>query len=372
MNVRNMPFAAGFSVVVLSIVLSTVLAACGSPDGGDADQLRGTILIDGSSTVFPITEAVAEEFMSEQPRVRVSVGVSGTGGGFAKFGRNETDLSNASRPISRSEVELAAGNGVEFIELPVAYDGLAVIVHRNNDWAECLTLDELRRIWESGSSVSRWSQVRDGFPDRPITLYGPGTDSGTYDYFTKAVTGHEGNSRPDFTASEDDNVLVQGIAGDQGSLGFFGLAYYENNRDRLRLVAIDDGDQYNGEGCVQPSAQTVREGTYQPLSRPEFIYVKRSSAERPEVQAFVDFYLRNARRLAEEVGYIGMDDEVYELGRQRFERQITGSMFDGGSQLALSMNELLRQGQDAAQPGDAPARESSPDPDAGRSPVDVQ
>lgn len=329
-----------FSAVILSALF--LLAGCGGDTEEGGDDLRGTIQIDGSSTVFPITEAVAEEFMREHPRVRVTVGVSGTGGGFAKFGRGETDISNASRPISSAEIAQTEQSGINFIELPVAYDGLAVLVNPSNDWVECLTVDELQEIWTAGSAIQRWAQVRDGFPDRPITLYGPGTDSGTYDYFTHAITGAEGNSRADFTASEDDNVLVQGIAGDENALGFFGLAYYENNQDRLKLVGVDAGD-----GCVTPTLESVSEGDYQPLSRPEFIYVRADRADDPAVDTFVEFYLENAPALVREVGYIPLDPEAYEINMERFEQRATGSLFGGEhSAVGARVVERLRSAAD--------------------------
>ena len=309
--------------IAFIILIAAVLAGCG---GGAADdgRLTGTIQIDGSSTVFPITEAVAEEFMREYPGVRVTVGVSGTGGGFSKFLRGETGINNASRAITTTELQLASQNDISFIEIPVAYDGLAVLVHPSNDWATCLTIDELDTIWRAGSTVSRWSEVRAGFPDRPIALYGPGTDSGTYDYFIRTVTGVEGGSRADFTASEDDNVLVQGVAGDAGALGFFGFAYYDNNRERLRLVGIDSGN-----GCIEPSLETVRDGEYQPLSRPEFIYVRADLADDPAMTAFVHFYIEHAATLASEVGYIPLDQEAYDIARSNFDGRVEGTIFGG-------------------------------------------
>lgn len=330
------------------IVLGFALVGCGGGES-DGDQLSGRVQIDGSSTVFPLTEAVAEEFMKKHPRARVTVGVSGTGGGFSKFVRQETDINNASRPISPSEGKLAEKNGVPYIELPVSYDGLAVIVHPENDWVECLTVDELRAIWEPNSSIERWNDIRSDFPDRPISLYGPGTDSGTYDYFTAAVLGEEGASRSDFTASEDDNVLVQGVGGDRSSLGFFGLAYYENNANKLKLIAVDNENPDDGKGCIEPSAETVNNGTYQPLSRPEFIYVNANQADEPAVRAFVEFYLNNAGELAREVGYVPLSDAAYQLGLKRFQQRITGSMFgEEGSVVGVRMEELLRQQQGAA------------------------
>lgn len=339
-------FPLSFVLPCLALV-AMVLGGCGS--GGDGTGLSGRIQIDGSSTVYPLTEAVAEEFMKEHPRVRVTVGVSGTGGGFSKFVRGETDISNASRPIRASEDEQASANSIEYIELPVAYDGLAVIAHPENDWVDCLTVDELDRIWQPGSDIDNWSEIRDEFPDRPLTLYGPGTDSGTYDYFTAAVSGEEGASRSDFTASEDDNVLVQGISGDRNALGFFGLAYYENNADRLKLLGVDDENPDNGEGCIKPSAETVNNGTYQPLARPEFIYVRADRAEDAAIQAFVTFYLENAAELAREVEYVPLAEEAYQLAQQRFDGRATGSMFEEhGSAVDVRIIDLLRENQPAA------------------------
>jgi phosphate transport system substrate-binding protein len=291
--------------------------------------------VDGSSTVFPITEAVAEEFQAQTREVMVTVGISGTGGGFKKFCRGETDISDASRPIKPVEVELCEKNGIEYIELPVAYDGLAVMVNPENNWVDHLRVKELKRIWEPGAQrkVTRWSQIRPGWPEKEIHLFGPGVDSGTFDYFTKAVVGKEGASRGDFTASEDDNVLVQGIATDPYSLGFFGLAYYEFNRDKLKLVPIDDEKDANGKGPILPSLAAVNDGTYQPLSRPIFIYV----------HDFVKFYLENANELAQEVGYVPLPGEAYRLGLGKFEKRTVGTVFGGkGSKTGIRIEDLLR------------------------------
>lgn len=338
--------AASMKRFVQHAMLPLLLFVClmvASGCGGSAaeDGLSGAVQIDGSSTVYPITEAVAEEFMIANGRARVTVGVSGTGGGFSKFLRGETDINDASRVIKSSEMELAEEEGIDFIELPVAYDGLVVVVHPDNDWAECLTVDELRAIWEPGSQVNNWSEVRPGFPDRELALYGPGTDSGTYDYFTEAVGGESGASRSDFTASEDDNVLVQGIAGDPHALGFFGIAYYEENAERLKLLAVDDGDPDNGEGCVVPSPATVENGTYAPLSRALFIYVRPASAENEIVREFVHFYLARAGELVGEVGYVPLTDEEYDLALERFERRVTGTMFGEEAHVGVTMRELL-------------------------------
>lgn len=304
------------------------------------------IRIDGSSTVFPITEAVAEEFQKSHPQARVAVGVSGTGGGFKRFGTGDTDISDASRPIKPSEVQLCRQNGVEYVELPVAYDGLAVVVNPRNDWVSSITVAELKKLWrpEAQGQITRWNQIRPEWPDEEIHLFGPGTDSGTYDYFTLAVVGKEGSSRGDFTASEDDNVLVQGIATDRLALGFFGLAYYEENRNRLKLVPVDDEKDDNGKGPIAPSLTTVMDGTYQPLSRPIFIYVSTKSLDRPEVAEFVRFYLAHAAELVKEVGYIPLSGEAYRLAQARVDQRLTGSVFGGeGSQVGVTVEQLLQQ-----------------------------
>lgn len=292
-------------------MFSVMAIACGgggtdTPSGGT--KLSGTIEIDGSSTVFPVTQAVAEEFRAAgNSGVQVVVGVSGTGGGFKRFVTGETDISNASRPIKDSEAEEAASNGIEFLELSVALDGLSVVVNHDNDWVECLTTDELNMMWAPGSTVNNWNQVRSSFPDKPLHLYGPGTDSGTFDYFTEEINGKSGATRPDYTPSEDDNVLISGISGDNNALGYFGFAYYIENTDKLKPVAID-----GGSGCVSPTPETINNGTYAPLSRPLSIYVNKASLAKPEVKAFVEFYMNNGAELAAEVGYVALQDSVYQ------------------------------------------------------------
>ncbi|MGZ8474519.1 MAG: PstS family phosphate ABC transporter substrate-binding protein [Candidatus Deferrimicrobiaceae bacterium] len=305
------------------------------------------IKVDGSSTVFPITEAVAEEFQkAEKGAFKVTVGISGTGGGFKKFCAGETDISDASRPIKESEVKLCGEKGIEYIELPVAYDGLAVMVNPKNDWVDQMTVEELKKIWEPAAQgkIMKWNQVRPSWPDMPIRLYGPGTDSGTFDYFTEAITGKEKASRGDFTASEDDNILVQGIASDVGALGYFGVAYYENNKDKLKLVAVDDGKDANGKGAQLPTYENVVKGTYQPLSRPLFVYVNMKAAEKPEVQRFVKFYMTNGAKLSKEVGYVALPNEAYTLGQARFDKRMKGSVFGGhGSQVGVRIEDLLKK-----------------------------
>ncbi len=303
------------------------------------------IKIDGSSTVFPITEAVAEEFQKQYPGIKVMVGISGTGGGFKRFGRGETDISDASRPIKPKEVELCKENNINYIELPVAYDGLAVMVNPKNTWVEYLTVKELKKMWEPSSqgTITKWSQIRAGFPDEEIRLFGPGTDSGTFDYFTEAICGKSAASRGDYTASEDDNVLVEGIASDPQALGYFGLAYYEQNKDKLKIVPIDDENDANGKGPIGPSEQSVMDSTYQPLARPIFIYVSTKAAGKDEIQKFVEFYLREAAKLVREVGYIPLPKEAYEAALERFKKRVLGSVFGGGgAKVGVKMADLLR------------------------------
>ncbi len=305
----------------------------------DLAALSGEIKIDGSSTVFPITEQVAVAFNNAAPQVTIRLGVSGTGGGFARFCNGETDISNASRPIKQREMETCTANGIEFIELPVAFDGLSVVVHPQNDWAQCLTVAELKRIWEPAAEglITRWNQIRPEWPDEPLHLYGAGVDSGTYDYFTSAIVGQEGVSRSDFTASEDDYLLAQDVSADRFGLGFFGYAYYVEYAGQLRAVAID-----NGAGCIGPSEATITDSSYQPLSRPIFIYVRADAIKRPEVRAFIDTYLRNGTLFASKALYVPLPEKAYELALRRVERQRTGSMFSGGSQVGLSIEQLLQ------------------------------
>jgi phosphate transport system substrate-binding protein len=304
------------SIMFILAGLSFALAACApAVTEAPAAALSGDIIADGSSTVFPITEAMAEEFGNQNPDVRVSVGESGTGGGFKKFCNNETDISDASRPIKDSEKELCSAAGVDYVEFKIGLDGITVVVNPANEFAACLTTDQLKALWNKDSTISNWNQVDPSFPDQPITLYGPGTDSGTFDFFTEAINGTAKDSRADYTASEDDNVLVQGIAGDPNALGYFGLAYFVENQDKLKEVAVNAG----GAGCVAPSYETVADGTYTPLSRPLFIYVKKSALARPEVFEFVKFYIQNAPEIVKEIGYINVDQSVYDADLQTLE-----------------------------------------------------
>lgn len=327
------PSALLSAVAAVTVILST--GACGG--GNDSASTSGSaansrlIAVDGSSTVFPITEAVAEEFQRANAGTRVTVGTSGTGGGFQKFCRDEIDISDASRPIKTTEAEACSKAGIEFVEVPVAYDGLAIVVNPKNTWAASMTVAELKKLWEPAAQgkVVRWSHIRDGWPDREIHLFGAGVDSGTFDYFTEAVVGKEAQSRGDYTSSEDDNVIVQGVSGDELALGYFGYAYYEENKDKLKLVAVDDGDDKNGQGPIAPSPETVKNGTYRPLSRPVFIYPKLKALDRPEVKGFVDFYLSKGIPLIREVGYIPLTDAEYEKVRGRLTARKTGSMYHG-------------------------------------------
>jgi len=325
----------GMAIIALVIALGTNKAM--------AD--KKVIKIDGSSTVYPITEAMGEEYQkAKKGTVRVTVGISGTGGGFKRFCRGETDISNASRPILKKEIEACKESGIDYIELPVAYDGLAVIVNPKNDWVKQLTVEELKKMWapEAQGNISKWNQVNPNWPDAPLKLFGPGVDSGTFDYFTEAIVGKAKASRGDFTASEDDNVLVQGVAGDKYSLGYFGLAYYEENKDKLKLVPIVNPKTNQ---AVLPSLQTVMSGEYNPLSRPLFIYVNKKAAERPEVKEFVEFYIKNAPKLTKEVGYIPLPSTVYDLVSERFAMKKTGSVFGGEPEVGLKIEELLKKEQ---------------------------
>jgi phosphate transport system substrate-binding protein len=339
-------------------LISGLVAACFIPigcGGGSGSSGDGTgvgtanpqvIKIDGSSTVYPVTEAVAEDFGRSTGMRDITVGISGTGGGFQKFCRDEIDIADASRPISPGEAEACEKAGVQYVELPVAYDGLAVVVNPKNTWVPSMTVTELKKLWEPAAQgkITKWSQVREGWPDREIHLFGAGVDSGTFDYFTEAINGKVDDSRGDYTSSEDDNVIVQGVGGDEYALGYFGLAYYQENKDKLKLVAIDDGDDANGKGPIVPSAETVKNGTYRPLSRPIFIYPKIKALERAEVRSFIEYYLNKGMPLVGEVGYIPLTDREYELVRARYTSRKAGSMYHGtDSHSQVTLEQRLNQ-----------------------------
>jgi phosphate transport system substrate-binding protein len=286
--------------------LSLFLLGCA---GCSSSQIK----VDGSSTVFPVTEAVVEAYSQEHPGARVVAGKSGTGGGMKKFYQGEIDICNASRAIKDNERQLCQQQGIAFIELSIAFDGLAVVIHPENDWCECLTVAQLKELWRPESEVRTWSDLDPAWPKEEIELFGPGTDSGTFDYFTEVIVGEEKSSRADYTASEDDNMLVSGVQSNRYALGYFGYAYYDKNKERLKVVGIDAGDG----NCIKPSQKTVRDNSYTPLSRPLFIYVNKASLARPEVASFVAYYLESSSRLAEKVGYVPVSDEVASENEQR-------------------------------------------------------
>ncbi len=308
--------------LAIGVAMAVTIAACGNNtnntdstgeaknSSGSAQQLSGQIVVDGSSTVYPITMAVAEEFKNEQPDVEVSVAMSGTGGGMKKFAAGEIDICDASRTIKQEEIDKAKANGIEYIELEVAYDGISVVVNKDNTWVDSITTAELNKIWAKDSKVKTWKDVNPAWPAEPLKLYGPGTDSGTFEFFTEKINKKAKDARTDFTPSEDDNVLVQGIAGDKDAMGYFGFAYYEENMDKLKVLKIDDG-----KGPIEPTAQTIKDKTYSPLSRPLFIYVNKAKMNQPQVKAFVKYYLDNAATLSKEVGYIPLENYDAELAK---------------------------------------------------------
>ncbi|SOD40683.1 PstS family phosphate ABC transporter substrate-binding protein [Nitrosovibrio sp. Nv4] len=322
-------------VLGMSAVFGTLMA---SANIASADAF---VKIDGSSTVYPITEAVAEDFQSaKKGAVKVTVGISGTGGGFKKFCRGETDIANASRPILQKEMDDCKKAGVQYVEMPVAFDALTVVVNPRNSWSPTITVAELKKIWEPAAqgNITKWSQVNPAWPDESLKLYGAGADSGTFDYFTEAIVGKAKSSRGDFTASEDDNVLVQGVASDKNALGFFGYAYYVENQKKVKAVAVD-----GGKGPVLPSAKTVEDGTYQPLSRPIFIYVNIKSAERPEIRQFVEFYMKNAQTLVKEVKFFPLPVQAYTTNLEHLDKKKVGTVFGGRSEVGLRIEELLKR-----------------------------
>ena len=298
----------------IALAALAVLVVAAAATAG-ASALSGTVTADGSSTVGPYAIAAAEGFQKKNPKARVTVGISGTGGGFERFCRNETDLSDASRPMKNSEAVLCKDAGVKWVAFTVANDGLSVVVNRQNTWANCLTVAELKKVWEPGSKVNNWNQIRDSFPNVPLKLFGAGTDSGTFDYFTEAINGKARSSRSDYLATEDDNVVVQGVEGERGAMGYFGFSYYEENKDRLKVVAIDQG---KGQGCVTPSVATVQSNRYRPLSRPLFIYAKRSSFKRPVVAGYIGYIFNNEKAIAKKSGFIALTDRQLKKARYTY------------------------------------------------------
>jgi phosphate transport system substrate-binding protein len=317
-------------LALLLLLVAALAAGCGGDGRGGDDEasdettteesgsgLSGRIQADGSSTVGPFTTAAAESFRAVEPDVQITVGVSGTGGGFERFCRGETDLSNASRAIDDDEAQICADAAIEYTEFQVANDALTVVVNTENDWVDCLTVDQLNAIWKPGSKVDSWSDVDPSFPDEGLALFGPGTDSGTFDYFTDAINGEEGASRSDYAASEDDNTIVTGVSGETGGLGYFGFSYYEENQDTLKALAID-----NGDGCIEPSVENAQNGTYAPLSRPLFVYAKNESFARPEVEAFVGYALENETEIAEASQFVPLTDEQLEQAQNDFDAAV--------------------------------------------------
>jgi phosphate transport system substrate-binding protein len=327
------------------VKLATALISAAALVAASSSLSAQTIVrVDGSSTVFPITEAMAEEFQKANKGIKVTVGISGTGGGFKKFCRGDTDATGASRPIKKSEADDCKKNNIEYIELPVALDALAVIVNPKNTWAGEITVAELKKMWapEAQGKITNWNQIRPGFPDRPLKLFGAGVDSGTYDYFTAAIVGKEHSSRGDFTASEDDNVLVQGIAGDVNAIGFFGLAYYLHNKDKLKAVAIKLNESAKG---VLPSVEGAKAGVYQPLSRPIFMYfAKKSLDTKPNVLKFAEFYMdpKNSTKLVAEVGYVPIPEDALKEFAKRVTKRMVGTGFTG-SKIGVSVEELIKE-----------------------------
>ncbi len=323
----------------VGMLMAITLISC---SGGVVSEQNPAIKIDGSSTVYPITKAVADQYLkAKDADADLTVEFSGTGGGFKKFCAGETDISNASRPISQAEMTACKKAGVAYIELPIAFDALTVVVNPANDWLNSISIEKLNKIWspQAEKKVTRWNQVSSDLPDKPLNLYAPGEESGTFDYFTEAVVGESGASRTDYLKSEDDNLLVQGVEQDPNALGYFGLAYYESNQDKMKAVAVDSGN-----GAVLPSRETVEAGEYQPLSRPLFIYVNSSAAQKnPALKDFVEMYLEQAPELVNQVGYVPLPEDGYELTKIHFQRGKVGTVFGGKSAFNLTIDELLRK-----------------------------
>lgn len=339
----NQTFLKRFSVtasVAFSLMLITGCKndSVESGPSGSTAGLAGEIKIDGSSTVYPVSQAIAEEWGKLNSNVIVGVGKSGTGGGMKKFVAGEIDICDASRAIEDEEIKAAEAKGIEFIELPIAYDGLSVVVNAKNTWADHLTVAELKAIWGPDSMITNWKDIRPGFPNKPLKLYGPGTASGTFEYFTEAIVGKKKSSRSDYTASEDDNTLVQGVVGDEGSLGYFGYAYYSENSDKIKAVKID-----SGKGPVEPSEITINNNSYAPLSRPLFLYITKKAMERPEVQSFVKFYLSSeGQALIGSTGYVTLPGDAYTLIQGRADKMTVGSVFAGRSTVGMPITDILK------------------------------
>lgn len=316
---------------LVSFVTAAALLACGS-------SWAQSVKVDGSSTVFPVTEAVAEEFQKANRNLKVTVGISGTGGGFKKFCRGETDVQNASRPILAGEMKDCRAAGVQYVELPVAFDALTVVVHKDNPLKD-ISIDDLKKMWEPAAQgkIMRWKDANPAFPDLPLQLFGAGADSGTFDYFTEAVTGKAKSSRGDFTASEDDNVIVQGVSRSRNALGFFGYAYYEENKDKLRALSVS----WKGGKAVEPTAANVLNGSYQPLSRPIFIYVNAKSLAKPEIRAFAEFYMKNASKLVSEVKYVPLPAKAYEYNLAALQKGRIGTKMGGENKVGLTVEQLM-------------------------------
>ncbi len=328
---------------LLKLRTIAVIAILGLLVSVSAIQASPIVKIDGSSTVYPIAEAVAEDFqIAMRGKIRVTVGISGTGGGFKKFCRGETDIVNASRPITYLEMEACKATGVQYIEMPIAFDALTVVVNKNNTWSKSMTVDELKQFWEPAAQgkITHWNQVNPAWPDKRIKLYGPGADSGTFEYFTEAIVGKAKSSRGDFTASEDDNVLVQGVASDLYALGFFGFAYYIENSKRINAVEIVNGDSDEG---VLPSYATVEDASYQPLSRPVFIYVNAKSANKPEIKQFVNFFMKHASELVTEVKYFPLSAEVYNMNLKHMDEKKLGTVFTNESEVGVKLEEIMKK-----------------------------
>ena len=333
----------------LTLAILLLVTACGggekktepietpSAAAQEEEEIRSYVLVDGSSSIFPISDTMAQNFMQDNPDIQVIVGISSSGSGLKKFCIGDTDISNASRPIKKSEIDLCRANGIEFIEIPIAFDAISIIANQYNDWSDCLTLEELKKIWQpdDAEKVTNWKQIREKFPEEPLSLYAPDTDSGTYDYFTDAVVGAAGKSRKDFKANEDDNIIIQGIQSDWGSLGFLGFAYYAENKENLKLIAIDNG---SGQ-CIEPSQEAIANGTYSPLSRPLLLYVNKNSLEKmPLVKAFVDYQIDvTNKEIISEVGYVPISGIIQLKLKERLQELTTGSVFEGESAVGVRL-----------------------------------